>query len=143
MRNGKFEDKVSMPKLTEKNINLRGCRLLAAAILLAAAQDYYKVCDKNLNDSPPEERYDDFKNVASNALKTRAMLELFFQSTLFDAISDIPGDVFQSRIQKMKSEGRTFPSLNDYESRRNYKKKGAQLPMQYSSHKIRRNHTSI
>ena len=133
MKNILFDEKP--PKIDPKALNLRGCQILAAAILLRCAEDYYNVCDKPLCTIVST---CDAK-LASNTLMTREMIERFIDSVLFDAISDIPADVFRAKIKKLKKAGGKFPTI--YSSTTvSSQSKGAQMPMMNSSGKARPKH---
>lgn len=115
MKSNELDEK--LPKLSAVKMSLEGAKMLATAILLRAAEDYFRVCDQpdSISEKTAKKyRYDPETPVP--ALKTKGMLELFFKSDLFDAISDIPPDVFRSGIKKLKASGNKFPTITSYES---------------------------
>lgn len=129
MRNLSFD--ATMPKLTGTKMNDRGAIMLASAILLKAAEDYYYVCDHPLSSSTSAvERYLNKKDAPVPALKTRGMLELFIDSDFFKDISDIEPEHFKKTIKTMKMKKVPFPK-NLCDAGAPYLKNGKEYQMQW------------
>lgn len=87
------------PKLRPEDMDDDGARAFACAILFTAALDYYEVCDHPMNEYYPDNY---LVPCTIQQLKTRRLLEWFFDSELFFVISDIEKKTFVGTIQKMK-----------------------------------------
>lgn len=123
-------------KFNAARMNDRGAKMLASAILLKAAEDYFNVCDEptSCSDSITEKyKYD--RNPPIPALLTKGMIELFFRSQLFDALSDISPEIFREGIKRLKKSGKKFPNASTIEDHK--KSKAGKLPHLYNSGKTR------
>ena len=103
---------IHMKPLDPAEMDDSGARALASAILLKAAQDYWYVCDFD----GKETVLVDEKNPTQNALRTRHMLEKFFNSDWYDVLSDIDKDRFMDTIKKIKAKGWKLPTMLEIEN---------------------------
>lgn len=108
------------PKLQPENMDDDGARAFACAILLTAAYDYYYVCDHPKNEYDP---YDKRMPCTIQQLKTRGMIEEFFDSELFFVISDVEKKHFINTIRKMKENHEPFPKFFEDLKKQRKKKK--------------------
>ncbi len=110
--NQKFVDK-EMAEFEEAFPNYRylndaGAKRLAAAIIALAARDYYDVCDNPDNVRP---RQSDDMTVS---LRTKASLERFIKSSLYEMLCDIPPDRFIRKIKELKQKNKRFPNAGSF-----------------------------
>lgn len=113
-----------------------GAKMLASAILLQAAEDYFYVCDQSESYSDSiTDKYKYDKNPPIPALLTKGMIELFFKSPLFDALSDISKEVFMAGIKNLKKSGSKFPNASSMKNTK--KSKSGKLPHLYNSGKAK------
>lgn len=87
----------------------RGAKLLATAILVAAASDYYDVC----LDKDTKLPHMIGSKYTMKQLMSRSLIENFLDSALFDAISEIPKEIFRKKIRAMRRAGIRFPTSGD------------------------------
>lgn len=110
-------DREKWTRLTGETINSDGADALAAAIVLKAAEDYWYVCDQPNKPAPKVNNCD----VTQTCLKTRHMLEKFFNSDYFGIICPIDKDRFMNTIRRYKKNGQRLPTMYDI----NQNRKGA------------------
>lgn len=97
------------PRLRAEDMDYGGAKALASSILFAAASDYFDVCDH-----PQPEYYPENMQCTMPFLKTKFMIEKFFDSELFFVLSDVDKRTFMNTIKQMKKDNIPFPrSIKD------------------------------
>lgn len=101
---------------TPDSIDLDGAKALSTAILLTLAQDYYNVC----MDKPVRVAYGtsitSYPKYTFDQLCGKELCERFFESELFEAITDIHPDFFRRKIIELRKAGLGLPKISDYQT---------------------------